>query len=233
MSSEAGLLHRRVVTHQSEVPVVIQESRRSQVFSQRNSQDAGSNGSVTRIDTTYGQPVVRTISMTKIYHPGRTKSIKRMDGYSSPDHRFGARELDSSEQAIKSMVLSGIVAQPEPVRVSNVSNILSQNQNHVLRVSRAGPLPKQTIVGDVNLRSSLSLDQTRSLIQRTVISSNNPEYDETRRASRVVNLGNNGSVNRAKVIIHGHTGSPKAKADQGKSLQTTNQLGASNFEITP
>lgn len=55
------------------------------------------------------------------------------------------------------------------MRVSNVSNILAQNQNHVLRVSRAGPLPKQTIVGETNLRSSLSLDQTRSLIQRTVI----------------------------------------------------------------
>mgnify|MGYP006946590786 CR=1 FL=1 len=67
------------------------------------------------------------------------------------------------------MVQSGFVAQQEPVRVSNVSNILAQNQNHVLRVSRAGPLPKQTIVGETNLRSSLSLDQTRSLIQRTVI----------------------------------------------------------------
>ena len=181
----------------------MQESRRSMVFSQMNSQEGDSSGSVTRIETTYGQPTIRTISMTKIYHPGRTTSIKRMDGISSPLRTTTLRQTETSERAVKNLIQSGVSINGVS-NVSNVPNILIQNQNHVLRVSRAEPLIKQTIVGEINPRLSFSLDQTRSLIQRTVIIPDGGEYNEVSGATRSTNQSQIRTANRAKVVIHGH-----------------------------
>jgi hypothetical protein len=78
-----------------------------------------------------------------------------------------------------------------------------------MRASRAEPLAKQTIVGEVNPRLSMSLDQTRTLINRTVISSGNDGYDEARRVRvELSNSNKEGQISRAKVVIHGSRTSP-------------------------
>jgi hypothetical protein len=112
--------------------IVAPVSRRSVVVSQRGSVVGSLRGSISRIERKVGKPVKRTISLTKVIHPGRVKSVKRLND--PKESLKTSMVVDTSRQRIKKIIRTGS-AKPKHIKLSQ-SLMQNSNKNHVTSVKR-------------------------------------------------------------------------------------------------
>jgi hypothetical protein len=87
------------------------------------------NESVTRIERTEGPPIARTVSLTKIYHPGRVTSVKRLE---SPSGQL-MTHIDDPHQAIVRSIIHSTRHHHEEANIVSDFNL---NHNHLQSVKR-------------------------------------------------------------------------------------------------
>lgn len=145
-------------------------SRKSVVVSQRGSLRNSSyshhsgKGSISRIERREGRPITKTISLTKIVHPGRVKSITRMDNSQAnlTVSTYIRKEPPQPNSRVRNILKSGRVKSQNISMRSSL--MLNSNINHVVKVTRTQP---SQIKGAVfkRLTSKSKQNMKNSLIQ--------------------------------------------------------------------
>lgn len=182
-SSPVSIRHSRVISRGSELRKSVAVSRQSVMVSERDSaRRSSARGSVTRIETTVGQPIKRTISTKRIVHPGRVKSITRLNSRSSLNQ--SAVVHPDTVRQVKTIIHSG------RMRSSNLSMnnslMLNQNQNHVVSVRRTKPQIKEVIFGDNKSSRRERVGGMKSSLISSRHKFEESNYDSGRQQKRII-----------------------------------------------
>ena len=156
------------------------ETRKSVENGERRFCDENIRGSITRIERRVGQPVCRTVSLTKIYHTGHVKSVTRINTQispkSSPVQLKYQKELTNIIQGDKSNFKTANL---------NQNLLLQQNNNHMVTTRRAQPQFNQIKIEQPAIIIKKELPAPASLIM-TRYKFEDGMYDENNRNRRII-----------------------------------------------